>query len=306
LKPVIFHFDAGQGLLQGLIHKVDCEPEEVERRQFPDGESYVRLKTPVEGRDVMLLCSLDGPDTKTLPLLFAADAARNQGAKSVGLVAPYLAYMRQDRAFQSGEAITSATYARVLSDSFDWLVTVDPHLHRYDSLNAIYSIPSIAATAAKPIAEWIAANVQQPYLVGPDIESAQWVNEIAKLAKAPATVFRKERHSDLDVRIEETKAIIPTSATPVVVDDIASSARTMAEAVKILRDRGLPAPICIVVHPLFAGDAYQRLLEAGPAAVVSTNSVKHPSNAIDIAEPLGPAVLEALRMVGKQGGHAPK
>ena len=295
MKPLMFHFDAGRDLVQSLTSKIDCELGEVERRQFPDGESYVRLVASADDRDVILLSSLDAPDVKTLPLLFAADAAREQGARSVGLVAPYLAYMRQDKAFQLGEAVTSATYARLLSDTFDWLVTIDPHLHRYRSLDAIYRIPSIAATAVEPIARWMGAHVERPCLIGPDVESAQWVEQIALLADAPFTIFRKSRHGDFDVEIDDMASTVPADATLVIVDDIASSARTMVEAVRALKSRGSSDPICIVVHALFCGDAYQQLVDAGPAAVVSTNSVNHLSNAIDIGASLGEAVLEALK-----------
>ena len=75
----------------------------------------MRIDTPVRGRCVVLAGSLHQPDEKTLPLLFAADAARELGAAQVGLVAPYLAYMRQDRRFEPGEAVTSRSYARLLS-----------------------------------------------------------------------------------------------------------------------------------------------------------------------------------------------
>ena len=66
-----------------------------------------------------------------LPLIFAAATARELAAAKIGLVAPYLAYMRQDRRFNPGEAVTSRQVAGLLSSAFDWLVTVDPHLHRY-------------------------------------------------------------------------------------------------------------------------------------------------------------------------------
>lgn len=295
MKPVIFHFGTGRGLLQSLARNVLGDMGEVERRQFPDGESYVRLLTSVEGRDVIMLASLDDPDSKTLPLLFAADAARKQGARSVGLVAPYLAYMRQDAAFHPGEAITSATFARVISDAFDWLVTVDPHLHRYRSLNAIYSMRSIVTTAAEPIASWIHDHVEKPCLIGPDEESEQWVKKIADLAHAPSAIFRKTRHGDYEVEIDDGESSIPAGATLVIVDDIASSARTMVEAVEVLKGRGHPAPVCVLVHALFAGDAYQRLTDADPAAIVSTNSVQHLSNGIDIGGVLGDAVIEVLK-----------
>jgi hypothetical protein len=86
--------------------------------RFPDGEALVRIDVPVKGRCVVLAGSLDRPDEKTLPLLFAADAARELGAAQVGLAAPYLAYMRQDRRFNPGKAITSLSYAPLLSSSW--------------------------------------------------------------------------------------------------------------------------------------------------------------------------------------------
>lgn len=294
MKPLLFALDAPQELVSRLLRNTGFDAGEVDRRQFPDGESYVRLLTPVAGRDVVLLCSLDRPDAKTVQLLFAADAARTQGARSVGLAAPYLAYMRQDRAFRPGEAVTSVTYSRLLSNQFDWLVTVDPHLHRYPHLDSIYSIPAIAASAAQPIAGWIAKHVERPFLIGPDSESEQWVEEIARLAAAPFTVFDKTRLGDGQVSIEGTKAPIPAGATPVIIDDIASSARTMIEAVRLLKQNGVQAPLCIAVHALFAGDAFPKLLEAGPTAIVSTNTVAHQSNAIDVSAVIAEAIRWAL------------
>jgi ribose-phosphate pyrophosphokinase len=293
VNPLIYPLGDTHPLAANLL-QLGFDRGEIERRQFSDGESYVRFATPPEGRDVVLLCSLDGPDTKTLPLLFAADAAREQGARSVGLAAPYLAYMRQDKAFHPGEAVTSQTYAKLLSAPFDWLVTLDPHLHRYPSLDALYSIPAIAASATQPIARWVQQHVERPFLIGPDIESEQWVEAIARLADAPFTVFHKTRKGDRDVSIEGTRAPIPAGASPVIIDDIASSARTMIEAVRLLKGANIPAPVCIAVHALFAGDAFPKLHEAGPTVVVSTNSVAHPSNAIDISTVLADAIQEAL------------
>ena len=115
----------------------------LETRAFPDGETYLRLHGDVGGKSVAIVCSLDRPDGKFLPLAFTAAMARDLGAGRVGLVAPYLAYMRQDRRFKSGEAVTSGSFARLLSSSVDWLVTVDPHLHRHASLDEIYDDPYI-------------------------------------------------------------------------------------------------------------------------------------------------------------------
>lgn len=294
MKALLFVLSAARELADGLVRELDLETGEIERRQFPDGESYVRLAADVKSRDVVLLCSLDRPNAKALPLLFVADAARTQGARSVGLVAPYLAYMRQDKAFKPGEAITSLTFSRLLSAQFDWLVTLDPHLHRHPSLDSIYSVPTVAASAVVPIAQWIRDNIEHPFLVGPDVESTQWVTDIASIADAPFTVFSKKRTGDYEVTVRETEGRIAAGATPVVVDDVASSARTLVEAVHLLRQQAGAAPYCVVVHPLFAGDAYEQLLKAGPAGVASTNTVKHSSNCIDVSGPLACAIQQAL------------
>ena len=294
MKPLLFALDAGETLAAGLTRELDLDRGEIERRHFPDGESYVRLLTEVDGRDVLFLCSLEDPDTKTLPLLFAADAARKQGARSVGLAAPYLAYLRQDISFQPGETVTSAAYAALLSKAFDWLVTLDPHLHRYPDLGSIYSIPTSFATAAQPIADWLCCNIERPFLIGPDEESSQWVERIANLARAQWTVLRKVRSGDFSVRIDGSVLAGLEGHTPVIVDDIASSARTMIEAVRLVRDGDHPPPVCIAVHAIFAGDAWHRLGEAGPAKIVSTNTIVHETNAIDVTRSLAASIREML------------
>lgn len=287
MKPLAFHISLADDLAEELVSE-SLVAGEFEFRHFPDGESYVRLVTPVRDRDVLLLCSLDGPDAKLLPLLFAARAARELGARRVGLVAPYLAYMRQDKAFHSGEAITSTYFAQLLSGAFDWLVTCDPHLHRHTSLGEIYSIDTAVISAAGPIARWIAERVRSPMLFGPDEESEQWVSQIAGQIGASFSVFAKQRSGDRAVRISGNADL--AGRTPVIIDDIVSSARTMAEAVKLLRTQGATAPICLGVHGLFAGDAMATLRDAGAGEIVTSNSVYHATNGFSVA----PELLEAI------------
>lgn len=290
MKALLFELSGAPGLASRLTELIGAEVGELERRQFPDGESYLRFVTLVEGRSVILLCTLDHPDPRLVPLLFAAAAAREQGARDIGLVAPYLAYMRQDRQFRTGEAVTSKEFARLLSGHFDWLVTLDPHLHWYRALDELYSIPAIAATATDAIAGWVQQNVDQPVIIGPDEESRQWVERIASLAGARSTVLRKQRSGDYSVTIDPGGLEHLGQGTPVLVDDIASSARTLIETVELLKRNVSEPPVCAVVHPIFAGDSYERLLGSGVARVVSTNAVAHESNAIDISAPLAEAV----------------
>jgi ribose-phosphate pyrophosphokinase len=253
----------------------------LETRRFPDGESYVRLISDVSGRHVVLVCTLADPDPQILRLIFAARAAREHGAASVTLVAPYLAYMRQDKAFHEGEAVTSAHFAALLSAEIDRLITVDPHLHRHKALDEIYSVPAEALHTAPLLSAWIKDHVSRPLIVGPDIESEQRATAIA--AGAPSVVLRKERRGDRQVEISFPDPSPYAGRQPVLVDDIASSGRTLVEACRGLEQRGFERPVCVVVHPLFAEDAFQRL-SAVASRVVSTDTVPHASNAISVAE----------------------
>lgn len=259
-------------------------------RRFPDGESLVTLDDALEGEDVAIVASLHDPDAMALALRFAADTAREFGARSVGLVAPYLAYMRQDKRFHAGEAVSAPLFARFISESFDWLVTVDPHLHRIHALDEVYRIPCRAVAAAAAVADWIRREVERPILIGPDSESEQWVSDIAARAGAPYQVLEKQRRGDRDVSISLPDGAAARGRTPVLVDDIVSSGRTAIETLGHLQRLRLSPATCVAIHAVFAGDAHAQLLAAGAARVVSTDTIAHPSNAIALAQPLAEAV----------------
>ena len=264
----------------------------LEWRHFPDGESYLRFEQAFSGRQVVLVCTLNDPDSKTLALLFAARTARELGASRVGLVAPYLGYMRQDRRFHDGEAVTSVHFGALLSQVFDWLVTVDPHLHRRKSLSEIYSIANKVVAAAPAMAEWIKANVPRPLVVGPDSESEQWAAGVAAACGSPYAVMSKRRLGDRRVEIEAPPLSQWKDRTPVLLDDIISSARTMALAAGKIQQGGLEAPVCVGVHGVFSSDALGALREAGVARVVTTNTIAHETNGIDVSSLVARAVKE--------------
>ncbi|MCC2636446.1 MAG: ribose-phosphate pyrophosphokinae [Moraxellaceae bacterium] len=292
-NPLLLVFPGNEALARALQAQFPARLENLVLHRFPDGESLVTLPAIEPGADVLVVCSLDQPDSKLAPLLFAADTARELGAGRVLLVAPYLAYMRQDRRFHDGEAITSRTFAAVISRHFDSLVTVDPHLHRYHDLAEIYTIPARAVSSAPAIAAWVHREVHKPLLIGPDEESAQWVEAIARLEGLPHTVLFKTRHDDFNVEVSLPDAGRWAGHTPVLVDDIISSAHTMIAAIGSLAKCGFAAPVCVGVHGLFAGPALAELKAAGAARIVTCNCVPHDSNAIDVMPALA-AALPAL------------
>lgn len=263
----------------------------LELRRFPDGEHYVRLLDDPAGRVVDVVCSLTRVDEVFLSLIFAADTARELGANGVNLVAPYLGYMRQDKRFHPGEAISSTSFARLVAGSFDRLITVDPHLHRYGRLSELYAIPNVVLHAAPLLSRWIRETVANPLVIGPDAESEQWAASVAADAGAPHTVLSKERFGDRDVRITFPDLSSYRGRRPVLIDDIASSGRTLVAAAQQLRSLGFPPPDCAVIHAIFAGEAFAEV-SAVAGRVVSTDSVPHPSNALPLAHLVAAALAE--------------
>jgi ribose-phosphate pyrophosphokinase len=279
-RPILLPLPGNERLAQAIAAEAGADLGDLETRRFPDGEGYLRVASDVAGREVALVCTLAQPDPQVLRLIFAARTARALGAARVSLIAPYLAYMRQDKAFRPGEAVTALQFAALLSREVDQLITVDPHLHRHKALGEIYSIPTVALHAAPLLGAWIADNVPEPLIVGPDAESEQWAKAIA--AGAPAVVLRKQRRGDREVEIRFPDLTAYAGRQPVLVDDIASSGRTLVAACQGLVARGFARPVCVVVHGLFAEDAFDRL-QAVSAAIVSTDTVAHPSNRISVA-----------------------
>jgi ribose-phosphate pyrophosphokinase len=290
MKTVILPAPGAESAAVDLGRYLHAAVGTVESRRFPDGETYLRLPADLADADVTVIAALREPDPQALALWYLADTARELGARRVGLVAPYLPYMRQDQRFLSGEAITSRTFAAFISQRFDWLVTVDPHLHRISSLSALYTVPAQAVASAPAIARWVAAQVPRPVIIGPDSESEQWARDVADRIGCPVIVLEKRRLGDRSVEINVPDARSHGDRTPVLIDDIISSARTMAVAVRQVRSAFGTAPVCVGVHAVFAPDALQVLRDAGAARIVTCNTLPHESNAIDILGEVAAAV----------------
>lgn len=290
-------FPGMEPLGASMTTRLGSELGAIDVHRFPDGESLVTLPTGLAGKDVAILATLRDPDPLALPLRFAAQTARELGAQRVGLVAPYLGYMRQDRRFASGQAVSAPLFACFLEESFDWLVTADPHLHRIAALSDIFRVPAERMVTAPLIAGWIASHVADPVLVGPDGESRQWVAEVARLAGCPYEVLEKRRSGDRQVDVSAPEQGPLRGRTPVILDDIASSGRTMIRALEQLKAMGTAAPVCLLIHAVFADTAYEDILAAGAAQVVSTDSIPHPSNAISLGPALGDHVKAVLERV---------
>ena len=183
--------------------------------------------------------------------------------------------------------------ARLLSGAFDRIVTVDPHLHRTHDLNDVFSIPVTQMSAAQLLGAAIAGDNsgEEVVLVGPDEESRPWVEAAAKTTAFSCLVGRKVRSADRAVEIEIERLDIVRGRIAVLIDDVVSTGSTVRKATRLLLDAGATRADLYVTHMLSSIEDTTALYAAGIARIVSTDSVRHPTNVVQLA----PLLAGALR-----------
>jgi ribose-phosphate pyrophosphokinase len=290
-RGALLYFEDETPAALRLAEAADLVPHRVQRHRFPDGEIQLTLPADLPPR-VVLLRSLHQPNDKLTELLLAAPTARQLGAKHLSLVAPYLAYMRQDMAFAPGQAVSQRIVGAWLATLFDAVITVDPHLHRIATLaEAVPASQAITLSAAPLLSDWIAQHRPGAFLLGPDSESAQWVTQAAAAHGMQHAVCHKVRHGDRAVSIALPACDLRGQAV-VLLDDVASSGLTLETAAALALAAGAASVDVAVTHALLAGDALQRIHQAGVGAFWSTDSLAHPSNVVGLAPLLAGALKE--------------
>jgi ribose-phosphate pyrophosphokinase len=274
---------------QRLANRLNAPLAEVNLHHFPDTESFIRLP-PSLPEHVIVCRSLNQPNDKLIELLLCATTARELGAKRLTLVAPYLSYMRQDFANQPGVAVSQLIIGKMLANLFDDVITVDPHLHRISSLNQAIPIKNaISLTAADEIGRFLKQKLDYALLLGPDSESEQWVATIANKIGFDYCIAHKVRRGDkqIEITLPDNNFL---NKPIVIIDDMASTGRTLGKAARLLQTAGSKDIYAIVTHPLFCDDAETHILQAGIKTIWSTDSINHSTSSIKLDALLANAI----------------
>lgn len=280
---LVIGFDDYFPQAQLLAEALQADYQAIDRHIFPDGESLVKVPAVLPAH-VVLVRSLNQPNSKLIELLFAASALRKHGAKRITLVAPYLCYMRQDTENQPGEAVSQQVIGQLLAQNFDDVITVDPHLHRISKLSQAIPIKNaLAISAGDTIGQFLKNKLKQGILIGPDSESEQWVKEIATTIGFSYAVAIKTRTGDKQVSVQLPQQNYQDQ-NAIIIDDITSTGRTIARAAEKLLQAGARQVDAVVTHPLFCSDAEQAIRQSGVSNIWSADSITHPTNAIPLAE----------------------
>lgn len=282
MSIAVHGFSDGEASALALARTLDVPFGLVKTHEFPDGEVLPTVPEPAS--TVIVLRSLDRPNAKLVELVLAAEAWRRLGVRRLVLVAPYLAYMRQDATFHAGQAVSQRAVAALLGQHFDRIVTVNAHLHRTPDIAELFpDTPAQNLSAAGPIADWLAAAAwlgPEGLIIGPDEESLPLVQAVAGRLGLPFHVFAKLRTDDRTVELKLATPDGLHGRPAVILDDICSTGATLIAAIRRARSEGATDVRVAVVHALFDETTLARLRVAGASQIASTDSVRHPTNAI--------------------------
>ncbi len=277
---------ANPRLAERLAHEMGCSIAEVESKEFPDGEIYVRLVEDVRGEDVVIVQSTH-PATKFVEFLLLEDAAREGGAASVTAVIPYYAYARQDQAFKSGEIVSAKALAEFIELKVDRVITVDPHK---EHILGFFSIEAHGVSAIPEIARHLEDSVKPDLILAPDKGALARAEECAGILGIPVDYLEKTRISGTEV-VMKTKDLPVEGKRVVILDDMIATGGTIATATKELRRQGAASISAACTHGLFTNNAITRLKDAGCDHVIAVDTLECEAAVVSAA----PAVARALR-----------
>jgi ribose-phosphate pyrophosphokinase len=282
---------ASKELGERIAKSTGIEKVTVTHKTFPDGETYVRLEGNVQDDHVVIVQTTSPPqDNRLIQLAFMVDAAKRNGAKKVTVVAPYLAYARQDKIFLHGETISIETIARMLSIAgVDALITVNVH-----SADALSEFPfSAKSLSAIPLLaeHFTRRGFKKAFALAPDKGAMHIVEEAKKVLGGECGHLEKQRDRYTGQVNVAKKTFDVKGRTVLIFDDIISTGGTIVGAARILKELGAARVFAACVHPLLIGDAEKRILDAGVEEIVGTDSV--PSRVSKVS--LAPLISEELK-----------
>jgi ribose-phosphate pyrophosphokinase len=266
---------------------------------FPDGETVVKLEDDVRGRDCFIIQSTCPPvDSNLMELLIFIDSLRRASAKRITAVIPYFGYARQDRKAEGRTPITAKLVANLLTEAgAHRVLTMDLHA---DQIQGFFDIPLDHLTAEPVITEYVRGlDLENTVVVSPDLGNMKKSHGYAACLGADIAVIDKRRIDDQNTRAVNIIGEVE-GKTVLMFDDMVTTAGTICEAAKLLRERGVSDIYVAATHGVFAGPALERLKAANLNLLCVTDTVYPLAEAkqrlpclqvLSVADLMGQAIL---------------
>ena len=264
---------------------------------FPDGELIVKVDEDVRGRDCYVVLSTCEPvNDNLMELLVFIDSLRRASAGRISAVIPYFGYGRQDRKDEGRVPITAKLVANMITAAgAQRVLAIDLHAAQ---IQGFFDIPVDHLSATPVFVEYFQKNpLKDLCLVSPDVGNVKVAEAMANLLGGDLAIINKRRLSGSAVATGNLIGSVE-GKTVLMFDDMISTAGTVCEAAKLVKERGAKDIIAAATHPVLVGPAVERLLASPISKVVVTNTVP----LLPRVEPLKPKLVQLC--VGTMLGEA--
>lgn len=298
----------GSGSLE-LGHEVvdylGLEAGQYDRIQFSNENIFVQLKESVRGQDVYLIQSMGSPvSDNIMELLIMVDTFNRDSAGRITVVVPYLSYARSDKKDQPRVPIT----ARLIADMIevagtDRYVTIDLHSNQ---IQGFFKIPGDVLTAYYLLSEYLAEkDIPDRVIATTDLGYAKRARNYANRLDCPLAFVEKRRASNLE-RPEMLSLIGDVRDKNVIlVDDEVNTGRSVANAVRTLKEFGAKDIYLAFTHAVLSSDAIEHLADLPIKEIVTTNTLPiSPDKVLPNMTVLSVAPLLAEVIIRAHEGHS--
>jgi ribose-phosphate pyrophosphokinase len=271
---MLFAGSASRNLGRAIAAELGCELGASEVLRFSEGNLFVRVQENVRGRDVFLIQGTAFPaNDNFMELLFWIDALKRASAASVTAVIPYFSYAKGDKKDEPRVSIRGRVCADAIQAAgVDRVVTLDLHAPQ---VQGFFSVPVDDLYALPVLCDTIAARqLEDLVVVAPDAGYAKKARQWANRLHAPTAIADKRRvdHTESAEIVELIGSV--EGRTALIVDDFTISAGTLADAARVLVERGATTVYAAVSHALLTATANQRLDDSPIERLFTTDSVE--------------------------------
>jgi|TARA_B110000116_G_scaffold139950_1_gene121352 ribose-phosphate pyrophosphokinase len=240
--------------------------------RFPDGEIDIKLHEDMRGSDVFIVQPTSPPvNENIMELMLMVDTLRRASAGRITAVMPYFGYARKDRKDEGRVPISAKVVANMLSSGgVDRVLTIDLHAQQ---IQGFFDIP-VDHLWARSEFETVIRDMKLDNLVvcSPDVGGVKLARAWGKSLNAPLAIVDKRRVSGEKVVMENVIGEVD-GCNVLITDDMISTAGTITEAARILKEKGAQRIIIAATHAVFCGPAIERLQNSCAETVLVSNTI---------------------------------
>lgn len=294
----LFAGNANRELATRVADYLEIQLGAMTSTRFSDGEIRIMVDESARGNDIFIIQPTCAPANDTLmELLIMLDAFRRASARRITVVMPYFGYARQDKKIKPREPITARLIADLIQGAgASRVVGVDLHA---EQIQGFFSIPVDHLYAGPIIGRYM---IDEGYhnedivVVSPDVGGVGRARALAEMLKAPIAIIAKRRPEPNKVDIVEIIGEVEGRKC-VMIDDMIDTGASIIQGAEALLKRGATEVVVSCTHPVFSGNAAQRLQDSVISRVITFDTIPIPAEKrtpkitiLDVAPLIGEAI----------------